>query len=90
MTKADLVEKLASNLSVPKAQVARMVDSFVEAIGASLASGNKVQIAGLGVFDVRKRAKRKGRNPQDGKPIDIPARNAVGFRAAKSLKDAVK
>jgi DNA-binding protein HU-beta len=90
MTKAEMVDKLASNLNMPKAQVSRMVDAFVEAIGNSLASGNKVQIAGLGVFDVRKRAKRKGRNPQDGSVIEIPARNAVGFRAAKSLKDTVK
>lgn len=90
MTKTQLVETLANELNMPKAQVRRMVDALVDLVASTLVKGNKVQLSGLGVFDVRKRAAREGRNPQTGEVINIPARNAVGFRAAKSLKEAVK
>ncbi len=89
MTKAELVDKLSASLDMPKAQTRRMVDSFVEAVTGTLTNGEKVQISGLGTFNVRKRAAREGRNPQTGEKITIPARNAVGFRAAKQLKDSV-
>lgn len=89
MTKSEMIDQMAADLNMPKAQVRRMVDSFVDSVVASLKNGKKVQLSGLGVFDVRKRAARTGRNPQTGEAINIPARNAVGFRAAKSLRDAV-
>lgn len=89
MTKTDMIEQLSASLDMPKAQVRRLADAFVDSIVASLKSGNKVQLSGLGVFDVRKRAARTGRNPQTGSALNIPARNAVGFRAAKSLRDTV-
>ncbi len=90
MTKADLVDKLSAELGMPKAQVRRVMDAFVEAVSGSLVRGEKVQVSGLGTFDVRKRAAREGRNPQTGATIKIPARNAVGFSAAKPLKEAVR
>jgi DNA-binding protein HU-beta len=90
MTKADLVERLATDLGMPKAQVRRVLDNLVETITKSLLSGEKVQVAGLGTWEVRKRAAREGRNPQSGATIKIPARNAVGFRAAKPLKESVR
>ncbi len=89
MTKSELIDALSASLDMPKAQVRRMVDAFVDSVVASLKNGKKVQLSGLGVFDIRKRAARTGRNPQTGEAINIPARNAVGFRAAKSLRDAV-
>ena len=89
MTKSEMIDTMAASLDMPKAQVRRMVDSFVDSVVASLKNGKKVQLSGLGVFDIRKRAARTGRNPQTGAPLNIPARNAVGFRAAKSLRDAV-
>lgn len=90
MTKAELVVKLATELDAPKAQVRRMVDSLVETITATLAKGEKVQVSGLGTFEVRNRASREGRNPQTGETITIPARKAVAFKPAKPLKDTVK
>lgn len=89
MTKTDLVNALANKLSTPKAQVARMLDAVISEVSLALAKGSKVQIAGLGVFDVKKRASRPGRNPRTGKVINIAARNAVRFRSANSLKEAV-
>lgn len=90
MTKAELVDSLASELDMPKSQVRRLLDAMVDAVAASLVRGEKVQVSGLGTFEVRKRSSREGRNPQTGARITIPARNAVGFRAAKPLKEAVK
>lgn len=90
MTKAELVDKLAGQLDMPKAQVRRMVDAMVDTVTSTLVQGEKVQLSGLGTFEVRRRSARQGRNPQTNKPITIPARNAVGFRAAKPLKEAVR
>jgi len=90
MTKSEIVASLSSELNMPKAQVRRLVDALVEQIAGALAKGTKVQLAGLGVFDVKQRAARQGRNPQSGETITIAARKAVRYRAAKSLKDAVK
>ena len=89
MTKQELVVKLAAQMDVPKAQVRRMVDGLVDVVTDTLKSGEKVQISGLGTFSVRRRAAREGRNPQTGEKITIPARNAVGFKAAKPLKESV-
>lgn len=89
MTKTDMIDTMAAQLDMPKAQVRRMVDAFVDTMVGSLKNGKKVQLSGLGVFDIRKRAARTGRNPQTGAALNIPARNAVGFRAAKSLRDTV-
>ena len=55
----------------------------------SLVEGKKINMAGFGTFQTRPRAARKGRNPQTGEEIDIAACNAVGFTAAKALKEAV-
>lgn len=90
MTKTELVEMLAGKLDMPKAQVRRVVDAMVEGVSSTLVRGEKVQVSGLGTFEVRKRAARDGRNPQTGAKIVIPARNAVVFKAAKPLKEAVK
>ncbi len=90
MTKAELVVNLSTELDMPKAQVRRIVDAMVDNISSTLVKGEKVQLSGLGTFEVRKRAAREGRNPQTGAKITIPGRNAVAFKTAKPLKDAVK
>lgn len=90
MTKNDLIQQLASKLDMPKAQVRKMVDAMVDTVTKTLVRGEKVQLSGLGTFEVRKRAAREGRNPQTNQKITIPARKAVGFRAAKPLKESVK
>jgi DNA-binding protein HU-beta len=89
MTKAELVVKLSSQLDMPKAQVRRMVDAMVDTVADTLKKGEKVAVSGLGVFEVRQRKPRDGRNPQTGQTIKIPARNSVGFKAAKPLKEQV-
>ncbi len=90
MTKTDMIDRLADQLNMPKAQVRKVVDALVEGVTQTLVRGEKVQVSGLGTFEVRTRKAREGRNPQSGEKITIPARNAVGFKPAKPLKEAVK
>ena len=88
--KQDLIAKVAETAELSKKQATLVVNTVFDAISESLANGEKVQIIGFGGFDVRERAKRKGRNPQTGEEITIPASKVPGFRAGKALKDAVK
>ena len=89
MTKADLIDKVADKTKLTKKDSDKVIDAVVKAITSSLAKGDKVTLVGFGSFEVRKRAARKGRNPQPGKEISLPARKVPTFRAGKALKDAV-
>ncbi|PII40392.1 DNA-binding protein, partial [Bacillus velezensis] len=66
------------------------VEAVFNVIIEALTKGESIKIPGVGTFEVRERAARKGRNPQSGEEIDIPATKAPAFKAAKALKDAVK
>lgn len=90
MNKTDLINAVAESAELSKKDAGRAVDAVFEAITNSLKSGEKVQIIGFGNFEVRDRAARKGRNPQTGAEIEIPASKVPAFRAGKALKDAVK
>lgn len=95
MNKKDLVKKIAEELSansdtkVTQKGVAEIVDAFIESVKESLVNGEKVSIAGFGVFDVVEQAARTARNPQTGGTVEVPAKNKPKFKAAKALKDAV-
>lgn len=88
--KAELVEKVAGKTNLTKKDVTATVEALFETIQEELAAGEKVQVIGFGTFEVRDRAARKGRNPQTGEEIQIPASKVPGFKAGKSLKEAVK
>ena len=90
MTKAELVEKAAKDAGISKAAAAKALDSFIDGVVKSVKKGNKVAFVGFGTFSVSKRKARTGRNPQTGKPIQIPARKVPKFSAGKTFKDAVK
>jgi DNA-binding protein HU-beta len=90
MTKADLVEKMAKDAGISKAAAGKALDSFIEGVVKSVKKGNKVALVGFGTFSVAKRKARTGRNPQTGKPIQIPARKVPKFSAGKTFKLAVK
>ncbi len=66
------------------------IDAVLDTIRETLADDKKVQLIGFGTFEVRQRAARKGRNPQTGKTIKIPATKVPAFKPGKVLKDAVK
>ncbi|KPJ59537.1 MAG: hypothetical protein AMS15_06875 [Planctomycetes bacterium DG_23] len=90
MNKADLVEGVAGIQGVAsKAAAERAVNCVFDSIAKSLARDESVSVAGFGVFEVRVRKARMGRNPQTGATIYIPETKNVGFRAGKSLKDSL-
>lgn len=88
--KAELVSNVAAATGLTKKDATAAVDAVFSSIQASLAKGEKVQLIGFGNFEVRQRAARKGRNPQTGKEIQIPASKVPAFKPGKALKDAVK
>jgi len=90
MNKTDLVNAVAEKSELSKKDAGKAVDSVFEAIMDSLSEGEKVQLIGFGNFEVRERAARKGRNPQTGEEIEIPASKVPAFKAGKALKDSVK
>lgn len=90
MNKTDLVNAVAEKGELSKKDAAKAVDAVFDSVMDSLKDGEKVQIIGFGNFEVRDRSARKGRNPQTGEEIDIPASKVPAFKPGKALKDAVK
>jgi len=80
---------MAEKHAVSKKACNEMLEDFVANLGKHLKKGDKIRIAGLGIFQVRKRAARMGRNPATGEAIKIKASKKVAFRASKDLKEAV-
>lgn len=89
MNKAELISQIAADAELSKADAARALDAFVDAVTKSLKKKKPVVIVGFGSFDIAKRKARTGRNPQTGETIKIKASIAPKFKAGKSLKDAV-
>lgn len=89
MTKTDLIEKVSAQTRFSKPSASAVVNSVLENIARSIASGETVSIHGFGKFEPVEKAARPGRNPRTGETVTIPARNAVKFTAAKQLKDAL-
>jgi len=89
MNKAELIAALAEKTGETKKSAEATLNAFVEVVTKALTKGDKVQLVGFGSFEVRKRAARKGRNPQTKEEIKIPASKAPVFKAGKAFKDAV-
>ena len=89
MNKNDLVQVVADNTQISKADATKAVDATLDAIGAALRDGNDVRLVGFGTFSVSARAASEGRNPRTGEAIKIPASKRPKFSAGKALKDIV-
>ena len=89
MNKAELVAAIAAKTGESKKATEETVNAFVSVVSEALKGGDKVQLVGFGSFEVRKRAARKGRNPQTKEEIKIPASKAPVFKSGKALKDLV-
>jgi DNA-binding protein HU-beta len=89
MTKQELVAKMAADANISKKAAEDALNSFINTVKKSLGKGQAVSLVGFGTFGVSKRNARKGRNPQTGAEINIPARKVPTFKAGKGLKDAV-
>ena len=89
MNKSDLIAAIAAKTGETKKSAEESLNAFVSVVTDALVKGDKVQLVGFGSFEVRKRAARKGRNPQTKEEIKIPASKAPVFKAGKALKDLV-
>jgi DNA-binding protein HU-beta len=90
VNKAELIEHIANNADLNKAQAGRALDALVDAVRRTLKKGDSVSLIGFGTFAVTKRAARTGRNPRTGAAIKIKAAKIPKFRPGKGLKDAIK
>jgi len=86
MRKTDIIEHIALATDLPKDAVEDVIDCLVRDIRKTLKRGEVYRLAGLGRFYAKPRKARVGRNPATGDPVDIPARNAVLFRAGSDLR----
>ncbi len=89
MNKADLVEAMASQAGLSKAQANDALDAFTETVTKTLKKGERVTLVGFGTFSTSDRAARTGRNPQTGESIKIKAKRVVKFKAGKELSTKV-
>ena len=85
----ELIGQVAAKTGMTKKDVEKVVSAFFATVEESLKEGDKVQLVGFGTFEVRERKSRKGRNPQTGEEINIPATRVPAFKAGKVLKDSV-
>ncbi len=90
MNKAQLVDAIASEAKITKADAKKALDAFISATTKALKKGDRVALVGFGTFGVTKRSARKGRNPQTGKEINIPAKKVVRFRPGSELAGSIK
>lgn len=89
MNKSELVASVAEVAELTKKDAEKAVNAVFASVQKALVEDDKVQIIGFGTFEVRTRATRKGRNPQTGETIEIPASKNPVFKAGKALKEAV-
>ena len=90
MTKAELIEKMATDAEISKVAAGNALDSFMDGVTKALKKKDgRVTLVGFGTFQKTRRKARKGRNPQTGEAIKIKARNAVKFKAGKKLSAAI-
>ena len=86
MTKADLVESIATETGVSKNHTAIIVDGMLDAICHALSDGKHLEIRGFGTFKVRERRARRARNPRSGSEVLVPAKLVPVFKPSKELK----
>ncbi len=89
MNKGQLVDKIAGDAKLTKAQAGSALDAFMGAVKGALGEGDKVTLVGFGTFSVGERSARVGRNPRTGEEIQIAAKKVVKFKAGKDLEEGV-
>jgi integration host factor subunit beta len=89
MIKADLINKLAQELNIPKQDAEEGVNIFFEAIREAILNGEEIEIRGFGTFRFRERQPRAGRNPRTGEPVSVPPKKVLYFKPSKILKEQI-
>jgi DNA-binding protein HU-beta len=90
MNKAELIDAMAASSGLSKADCKKALSAFIEATTNALKNGDRVALVGFGTFSVTTRSARKGRNPQTGEEINIPAKKVVKFKGGADLSRGVK
>ena len=89
MNKTELIAAAAERSGLTKKDAEKALNAALDAITAALVAGDKVQVSGFGIFEVKEREARMGRNPQTGAPMEIAASKVPAFKASKTMKDAL-
>lgn len=89
MTKRELVIRVANKLGMTQSDVARIIEGTFDTISQSLAEGCRWELRDFGVFEIKTRASRIGRNPRTGDQVPVPERRVVTFRPGKKMKELV-
>ncbi len=89
MNKAQLIDAIAADTGLSKADAKKSLDSVLDNVQKTLKKGDRISLVGFGSFSVSKRNARTGRNPQTGKEIEIPEKNVVKFKPGSELNDSV-
>jgi len=89
MTKRELVIRVSNKLGMPQTDVAKIIEGAFHTISRSLASGERWELRDFGVFEVKTRASRIGRNPRTGDQVPVPERKVVTFRPGKRMKELI-
>jgi len=89
LTRESLIASIQNHLNLPKKRSADLVESTLEIMKSTLASGEDVLISGFGKFCVRDKGKRKGRNPQTGRELILGARRVVVFKCSGRLREMI-
>jgi integration host factor subunit alpha len=90
LTKAELADLLFEKVGINKREAKDMVEAFFEEIRNALEHGDNVKLSGFGIFKLRNKPQRPGRNPRTGEEMPITARRVVTFHASQRLKDEVE
>lgn len=89
MNKAELIDAMAAEAGLSKADAKKALDGFINATSSALKGGDRVSLIGFGSFSISERSARTGRNPQTGKEIKIAAKKVVKFKAGAELSNSV-
>ena len=89
MTKRELVIRVANKIGQTQSEIGKVVEATFEALSQALAAGKRWELRDFGVFEVKTRASRIGRNPRTGDQVPVPQRRVVTFRPGKKMKEAV-
>jgi len=90
MNKAELISEVSNKTGLTKKETGNVIDVVTNTIKKALSKGEKVALVGFGTFRILQRKARRGRNPQTGEEMQIPAKKVPKFRAGKGLREKVK
>ena len=86
LNKAELIESMAAEAKISKADAKRALDAFVNNTTKALKKGDRVALVGFGTFSISKRAARKGRNPRTGESVEVPEKRVPYFKPGKEMR----